>query len=291
MKILVTGSNGQLGSEVRKISGNFPDFEFIFKDIDELDLSNFNAVSTFFANEKPDVLINCAAYTAVDIAEEDRDLAALINTKVPAELGQITFSAGCRIVHVSTDYVFDGTNHIPYTEDDLVSPETVYGKTKLNGEIALLKENPEAIIIRTSWLYSSFGKNFVKTMIRLGQERETLKVVCDQIGTPTYAADLAKIIIQIIENDNKAIIPWKPGIYHFSNEGVCSWYDFANAIHEIAGVDCNVNPIPTAEYPTPTKRPLYSVLDKSKIKKYQNYSIPYWRDSLKVCIEELKNKN
>ena len=194
-------------------------------------------------------------------------------------------------MHVSTDYVFDGSGCQPYTENDLVNPESVYGKTKLNGEISLLKENSEAIIIRTSWLYSSMGNNFVKTMIRLGLERDDLKVVGDQVGTPTYAGDLAKVLVDIISKTTSGEKDWKPGIYHYSNEGVCSWFDFAKAIHEMYGIDCKVHPISTEEYPTPAKRPLYSVLNKSKIKKFLGVEIPYWRDSLSLCIEEIKKKN
>ena len=291
MKILVTGANGQLGSEIRNTCVRHPNLSFLFTDVDELDITDFNAVESFFEREKPDFLINCAAYTAVDVAETDDELAELINTKVPAYLGRITKKNGCKIIHISTDYVFDGSGCLPYTENDLVNPESIYGKTKLNGEISLLKGNSNAIIIRTSWLYSSFGNNFVKTMIRLGLERDELKVVGDQVGTPTYAADLAKVLVDIISKTTSGEKGWKPGIYHYSNEGVCSWYDFAKAIHEMYGIRCNVYPISSEEYPTPAKRPLYSVLSKSKIKKFLGVEIPYWRDSLSLCIEEIKNKN
>ncbi len=290
MKILVTGANGQLGSEIRNTCVRHPNLSFLFTDVDELDITDFNAVESFFEREKPDFLINCAAYTAVDVAETDDELAELINTKVPAYLGRITKKNECRIIHISTDYVFDGSGCLPYTENDLVNPESIYGKTKLNGEISLLKENSSAIIIRTSWLYSSFGNNFVKTMIRLGLERDELKVVSDQVGTPTYAADLAEVLVDVISKTTMGEKDWKPGIYHYSNEGVCSWYDFAKAIHEMYGVECNVYPISTEEYPTPAKRPSYSVLNKSKIKKFLGVDIPYWRDSLSLCIEEIKNK-
>lgn len=289
MKILVTGANGQLGSEIKKMSGEYPNFEFVFTDINELDITDFETVSLFFENKKPDILINCAAYTAVDIAETDKELAGLINTKVPSFLGKISAKLNCKIIHISTDYVFDGTGYMPYLESDMVNPESVYGQTKLNGEIALLKENPEAIIIRTSWLYSVFGNNFVKTMIRLGKEKDELKVVCDQIGSPTNAADLAKIIMEIVDKSSEGSILWKHGIYHYSNEGVCSWYDFAKTIHELCGIECDVYPVSSDEYPTPAKRPYYSVLNKSKIKKYLNMNIPYWRDSLEKCLDELKN--
>ncbi len=289
MKILVTGANGQLGSEIRNRSVRYSGFDFIFTDIDELDITDFAAVDNLCQREKPDFLINCAAYTAVDVAESDDELAELLNTKVPSYLGKIGKQHQCRVIHISTDYVFDGTNCLPYDEVDLVGPDSVYGKTKLNGEIALLKEDASAIIIRTSWLYSAFGNNFVKTMIRLGQERDELKVVYDQIGTPTYAGDLAETILTIISKTAADESCWKAGIYHYTNEGVCSWYDFAKAIHEIYGISCNVHPVSTEEYPLPAKRPAYSVLSKSKIKRIFGIEIPYWRDSLKMCVNNLKN--
>jgi len=288
MKVLVTGANGQLGSEIKSKATNFPGFEFLFTDIDELDLTDFEIVKAFCDQEKPLYIVNCAAYTAVDVAESDIELATLINTKVPAFIGRVAKANDCKVIHISTDYVFDGLSCIPYVETDLVDPDSVYGKTKLNGEIALVKEDPKAIIIRTSWLYSSYGKNFVKTMMTLGQEHADLKVVCDQIGTPTYAGDLADAILSIIEKSSDDSNLWKAGIYHFSNEGVCSRYDFAKAILEIGGITCNVHPIPTEEYPTPAKRPAYSVLNKSKIKRNFGISIPYWRDSLKVCFEKIQ---
>ncbi|PTN06326.1 dTDP-4-dehydrorhamnose reductase [Mangrovibacterium marinum] len=288
MKVLITGANGQLGSEIKARSEQFPGIDFLLTDVDELDLTDFEAVRAFIEEHKPSFIINCAAYTAVDVAETDVELASLINTKVPAFLGKLATAIDAKVVHVSTDYVFDGTACTPYEEADLVDPDSVYGKTKLNGEIALVKENPKAIIIRTSWLYSSYGKNFAKTMIKLGIERDELKVVVDQVGTPTYAGDLADAILMIIDKALADAASWKGGIYHFSNEGVCSWYDFAKAIHEIYGIDCNVRPISTDEYPTPAKRPAYSVLCKKKIKRNYGITIPYWRDSLKDCIAQLK---
>ncbi len=291
MKILVTGAKGQLGSAIREKAVLFPDFEFIFTDINELDITDWKAVDTFFERELPDFLINCAAYTAVDVAETDDELAELLNTRVPAWLGKIGKSRNCRIIHISTDYVFDGTACLPYTEKDLVNPESVYGKTKLNGEIALLKENTEAVIIRTAWLYSPHGNNFVKTMIRLGTERDELKVVYDQIGSPTYAGDLAQAILTVISKTAVQKVSWKPGIYHYSNEGVCSWYDFAKAVHEIYGISCHVRPVTTDEYPTPARRPAFSVLNKSKIRRIFDLEIPYWRDSLKTCIGQIKILN
>ena len=287
MNILVTGANGQLGEEIRILSEKFPNYNFIFTDIQELDLSDSTIVDSFCKDEKLDYLVNCAAYTAVDVAESDEYLAALINTKVPEHLGKISKTLGFKVIHVSTDYVFDGTSSTPYVEDDMVNPESVYGKTKLNGEISLLRENPDAIVIRTAWLYSAYGKNFVKTMIKLGEERDNMKVVYDQIGTPTYAGDLAKTILEIISKTEKKEVEWIPGIFHYSNEGVCSWYDFAKAIHEFCSISCDIWPVSTDEYPTPAKRPAYSVLNKSRIKKTFNFEIPYWRDSLKVCIDVL----
>lgn len=288
MKVLVTGANGQLGSEIKAKASEFPNFKFLYTDVNELDLTDFEAVKLFFDREKPSFVINCAAYTAVDIAETDAELAKLINTKVPASLGKAAKSVNCKVVHISTDYVFDGLSCTPYSETDLVDPDSVYGKTKLNGEIALVKENSASMIIRTSWLYSAYGTNFVKTMVRLGQERDELKVVADQVGTPTHAADLANAIMMIIQQASANPEAWKAGIYHYSNEGVCSWYDFAKAILEFSNIECNICPITTEEYPTPAKRPAYSVLNKSKIKRNFGLRIPYWRDSLKVCIQQLE---
>lgn len=289
MKVLVTGANGQLGSEIKRRSSGLSGLEFLFTDVAELDLTDFDAVKLYCEREKPSFIINCAAYTAVDVAETDGELAELINTKVPACLGKVGKSVGAKLIHISTDYVFDGLACTPYSETDLVDPDSVYGTTKLNGEIALVKEDASAMIIRTSWLYSPFGKNFVKTMMRLGEERDELKVVCDQVGTPTYAGDLAEAILEIVAQAGVMAESWKSGIYHYSNEGVCSWYDFAKAIHELAQIKCNVYPIETGEYPTPAKRPAYSVLNKTKIKRNYGIEIPYWRDSLKLCIAELKN--
>lgn len=288
-KILVTGAEGQLGSEINAIANQFDDFQFILTDINELDLTDKEALTRFVENEQPDYIVNCAAYTAVDIAEKDVELTKLINTKVPTYLGRLANQFNLKVIHISTDYVFDGTAFRPYCEDDLVNPESVYGKSKLNGEIALLKEAASSIVVRTSWLYSSHGKNFLKTMIKLGLERDELKVVSDQVGTPTFAGDLALAILTIISKTESKTCDWKAGIYHYSNEGVCSWYDFAKSIHEIYGIDCNVHPIPTEEYPTPAVRPPYSVLNKSKIKRIFGVQIPYWRDSLKKCITQLKN--
>lgn len=289
VKILVTGAEGQLGSEIQAIADNYGSFQFLFTDINDLDLTDQEALRQLVEKERPDYMINCAAYTAVDVAEKDTELAKLLNTKVPAFLGKLAVQHNIRVIHISTDYVFDGMSYTPYTENDLVNPESVYGKSKLNGEIALLKEAHSAMVIRTSWLYSRHGKNFLKTMIKLGEERDDIKVVYDQVGTPTFAGDLALAILTIISKTENKECEWKHGIYHYSNEGVCSWYDFAKAIHEMYGIECNVHPIPTEEYPTPAARPAYSVLNKSKIKRIFGIQIPYWRDSLKKCITQLKN--
>lgn len=287
MKVLVTGANGQLGSEIKRRSASFPGLQFLFTDVTELDLTDFDAVKAFCEKEKPSFIVNCAAYTAVDVAETDGELAELINTKVPAYLARMGKAISSRVIHISTDYVFDGLSCTPYSETDLVDPDSVYGKTKLNGEIALVKEDASAMIIRTSWLYSPFGKNFVKTMMLLGRERDELKVVADQVGTPTFAGDLADAILEVIRQTAASDDAWKPGIYHYSNEGVCSWFDFAKAIHEMSDITCKVHPISTAEFPTAAKRPSYSVLNKAKIKRIYGLEIPYWRDSLKGCIAEL----
>lgn len=277
--ILVTGSKGQLGNEMQIISKYYTQFNYLYTDIEELDICNQSAVEAFFNHNKIDYVVNCAAYTAVDKAEDEVELCYRINEHSVRILGEISKKHGARMIHISTDYVFDGTGHLPYTEDMPVCPATVYGKSKLAGENALLAVNPGSVIIRTSWLYSSFGNNFVKTMLRLGKERENLNVVFDQIGTPTYAGDLAGAIMKIICADE-----FVPGIYHYSNEGVCSWYDFTKAIHRIAGVVCNVLPIESKAYPAITPRPHYSVLNKQKIKTNYRIEIPYWEDSLVRCI-------
>lgn len=280
--ILVTGSKGQLGNEMQVISKRYPQFNYLFTDIDELDICNQSDVEDFFSKQKINFVVNCAAYTAVDRAEEDVELCYRVNEHSVRILGEISQKHGAKIIHISTDYVFDGTSYLPYTEDMPVCPATVYGKSKLAGEQSLMSVCPESVIIRTSWLYSSFGNNFVKTMLRLGKERESLNVVFDQIGTPTYAGDLADAIMQIVSTG-----VFVPGIYHYSNEGVCSWYDFTKAIHRIAGINCNVLPIESKAYPAKTPRPHYSVLNKQKIKTAYNIEIPYWEDSLVRCISIL----
>jgi len=288
-RILITGANGQLGSELRKSSNLFPEFSFVFTDLNELDITNPAAVEAMLADEKPQWLINCAAYTAVDKAETEEETAWVINAVAPAILAEKSNAIGCRYVQISTDYVFNGKNYLPYVEEDEVCPTSVYGNTKLEGELISLTNNPNTLIIRTSWLYSSFGNNFVKSMIRLGQERDQLNVIFDQIGTPTYAGDLAWTILEIIHKTESGTTKFVPGTYHFSNEGVCSWYDFALAIHQIYGIDCQVNAIESKEYPSPVARPPYSVLNKSKIKGIFGIQIPYWRTSLEKCIIEIKN--
>lgn len=283
--VLVTGSKGQLGNEVQVLASSYPQFEFIFTDVEELDICDRKAVEKYFAERKIDVLLNCAAYTAVDKAEEDVELCYRINEKAVGILGEVAAQYGTKMVHVSTDYVFDGTSYLPYTEDRPVCPATVYGKSKLAGELLLMDVCPAAVIVRTSWLYSSFGNNFVKTMIKLGRERDTLNVIFDQVGTPTYAADLADALLQIVSADK-----FIPGVYHYSNEGVCSWYDFTIAIHQIAGIDCRVLPIESKDYPAKTPRPHYSVLNKKKIKSNYNIQIPHWEDGLRRCMAILTAK-
>ena len=288
--ILVTGAYGQLGNEVRVLSANYPLYNFMFTDVDSLDICDKNELLDFVTGNDIRYIINCAAYTAVDKAEDDAELCEKINAAAVKNLGLAAAEAGAGIIHVSTDYVFDGTSCRPYSEDMPTKPCSVYGKTKLKGEKNLLKACPNAIIIRTAWLYSPFGNNFVKTMIKLGSERESLNVIFDQVGTPTYAEDLADAILkamdQTIDTNHD-----KGGVYHFSNEGVCSWYDFTIKIHEIAGIKtCKVNPIETKDYPTKAARPHYSVLNKSKIKQTFNITIPHWEESLKNCIKELSEQ-
>lgn len=284
MKILVTGGNGQLGNEMRVRSLEYPEYEYIFTDVAELDICDKKWVENYVRELKPDFIVNCAAYTAVTRAENDFDVSLKLNRDAVENLGTAASLIGAKVIHISTDYVFDGTGHIPYTEEMKVNPQSVYGKTKFEGELALASTGAKHIIIRTSWLYSSFGNNFVKTMIKLGKEKEKLSVVFDQIGDPTYAADLAKVIMTIINTDE-----FKEGTYHFSNEGVCSWYDFTKAIHEIYGItSCEVEPLESKDYPDKTPRPFYSVLNKSKIKNAFDIEIPYWRDSLRDCIGLIK---
>ncbi len=283
--VLVTGSKGQLGNEVQLAAKHYPQFNFIFTDVEELDICDQKAVNRFFDTNQIEFLLNCAAYTAVDKAEDDVALCYKINEEAVGILGKAAFDHGTKVIHISTDYVFDGTNFLPYTEDMPVCPATVYGKSKLAGEELLLSVCPDSVIIRTAWLYSSFGNNFVKTMLKLGKERDSLNVIFDQIGTPTYAADLADAMLQIV---NAAC--FVPRVFHYSNEGVCSWYDFTKAIHRIAGIACLVLPIEAKDYPAKTPRPHYSVLNKQKIKSAYKIQIPHWEDSLQHCIAILNNE-
>ena len=282
MNILITGCKGQLGNEMQLLEKAHPAYTFFNTDVDELDITNQEAVETYINTHEIDGIVNCAAFTAVDKAEEAKEPCTALNTVAPAYLASAIESRHGWMIQISTDYVFNGKNYRPYLEDDTPSPDGVYGSTKLAGEFGVTKFCSRVIIIRTAWLYSSFGNNFVKTMLRLGRERDTLGVIYDQIGTPTYARDLAVAIMSIIEQGIR------PGVYHFTNEGVASWYDFTKAIHRIAGItNCQVRPLKTEEYPTPAKRPHYSILDKSKIKDTYHLTIPYWEDSLRECIEKL----
>lgn len=282
MNILITGCNGQLGNEMQLLEKENPQHQYFNTDVAQLDITNPEAIEEFVSNNAIDIIVNCAAFTAVDKAESSQELCHLLNAKAPEYLATAVAKRGGYLVQVSTDYVFDGTNHTPYTEDEATCPNSVYGSTKLEGEKLAMAACANTMIIRTAWLYSTFGNNFVKTMIRLGQEKPELGVIFDQIGTPTYAGDLAAAIMAAI---NHGIVP---GIYHFSNEGVISWYDFTKAIHRIAGItSCHVKPLHTAEYPTPAARPHYSVLDKTKIKQTYGIEIPYWEESLEKCVAKL----
>jgi len=286
--ILVTGANGQLGSELRELSAYFPDYEFTFITRQELDLTDTTAIQAWFANKAFDVIINCAAYTAVDKAETEADLAFAINANAVEILAQIARQQGISMLHISTDYVFAGDSCKPYQETDATCPQGVYGQSKLGGELAMLAINPgRSVIIRTSWVYSRFGNNFVKTMVHLGKQRKELNVIYDQVGTPTSAKDLALVLLMIIQSPQ---LQTQQGteIYHYSNEGVCSWYDFAIAIFKAAPMRCKAIPIETKDYPTPAKRPHYSLLNKAKIKNTFDLTIPYWRDSLPQCLEYIK---
>jgi len=282
-KILVTGANGQVGSELKTLSTLYP-YEMTFIDRSVVDMYNTNALETYLTDNRFDVIINCAAYTAVDRAESESELADTINHKAVEMLAGFTKERGMKLIHISTDYVFNGRHYRPYIENDFTEPQGVYGKTKYDGEKAILSvASANTIIIRTSWVYSSFGNNFVKTMLRLGKERDILGVIFDQVGTPTYARDLAQAILDILPQIKNNT----PEIYHYSNEGVASWYDFAHAIFELSNVECTVNPITTDQYPTPAVRPHYSLLNKSKFKNDFGITIPYWRDSLKECLKTL----
>ena len=283
LNILVTGSNGQLGSEIRELEKDYP-YNFFFTTRLDLDITNKDDIRNFCESNNINVIINCAGYTAVDKAQTDKINADLANRKAVKKLAKISKELNIKLIHISTDYVFDGKNFKPYCEEYQTNPQSVYGQTKLDGENHMIDINPKnSIIIRTSWLYSSFGNNFVKTMLRLGREKDELGVIFDQVGTPTYAKDLAKTILDIIPNITNA----KVEIYNYSNEGVLSWYDFAKEIMKMAKIDCTINPIETFQYPTPAQRPHYSILNKSKIKNEFNITIPFWKDSLDECLKKL----
>ena len=281
-RVLVTGSSGQLGSELKYLSPNFHSIEFVFTDIKELDITSNIALTSYFQDNKFDFCINCAAFTAVDKAEEDKDKADLLNSTAVKYLAEITKKNNVKFIHISTDFVFSGKKNRPYLEDDETNPISYYGTSKLMGEDLALSFNKNSLIIRTSWLYSSFGNNFVKTMLKISESRNKLGVISDQIGSPTYARDLAKVIIEVIDSDK-----YQSGVYHYSNEGVASWYDFAQAIFIEKGIEIKLIPISTEQYPTHAKRPCYSVMSKSKFKSAFNMEIPYWRESLKMCLSRI----
>lgn len=286
MKILVTGANGQLGSELQDLHTAFPGYAFLFTDVDTLDITNEESVEGILKSFKPDVLVNCAAYTAVDKAESDKHLAGLINVTACELLAQACEKHNCLLIHISTDYVFDGKSYRPYTENDHPKPVGYYAKTKLDGENVIQFNASRSLIIRTSWLYSSFGKNFVKTIRHYARERGELRVVFDQVGSPTYAYDLAKAILVLIP---QALKTEGHEVFHYANEGAVSWYDFAKAIVELDQIPCRIDPIETRDYPTPAPRPHYSVLNKHKIKTTFGLEIPYWRDSLISCLKKMNS--
>jgi len=286
--ILITGSRGQLGSSLKQLASNYPHYDMVFVSRTELDLSNIDSIRQFFRKHQFDLIINCAAYTAVDKAESEPELADKINHLATKCLAEIANKQNAKLIHISTDYVFNGQSTEPYSETDDVEPQSVYGLTKLLGEQALLQEmTNNAVIIRTSWVYSEFGSNFVKTMLRLGKERDSLNVVCDQIGSPTYAHDLAQAIMSIVEHPDFNERDFSSELFHYSNDGVCSWYDFAMAIFNFTSISCAISPIETKDYPTDAKRPQFSVLNKAKIKQGYGVDIPYWQDSLQLCLEQI----
>jgi dTDP-4-dehydrorhamnose reductase len=284
MKILVTGSEGQLGNALKKFSGDYKDHVFTFIDIHDLDLTDSSGMAAYLTEHKPHILINCAAYTAVDKAESEPEKAMAVNAIVPGEMAKICAKYRIRLIHISTDYVFDGKSYIPYKETDPVHPVSVYSKSKLEGETRILQENVKGVIIRTSWLYSEYGQNFVKTILKKGKELGKLKVVYDQIGGPTYAGDLARVILSILA---EVASTGSMEIYHYADEGVISWFDFAHAIIEISEINCILEPIESKDFPSPAARPAYSVFNKARIKERFGITIPYWRTSLKECIDNM----
>ena len=286
MRVLITGSNGQLGSEIKELSTKYNKLECIFKDLPELDICDAESLNSFIIGQDIDAVINCAAYTAVDKAEENFEIANRVNVTGVSNIVEVLEKINGKLIHISTDYVFDGNSSEPYKELDKVNPIGVYGETKRTGELFVIGSNIDSIVIRTSWLYSSFGNNFLKTMLGLGSEKDSLNVICDQIGSPTYAKDLAKTCLDILSRSEQ--LSEKGKVYHYSNEGAASWYDFAISIMEFSLINCKVNPIQTEDYPALVKRPKYSVLNKTKIKEDFKIEIPYWKDSLKKCIVKLE---
>tara|TARA_X000000950_G_scaffold289372_1_gene412503 strand:+ start:2729 stop:3598 length:870 start_codon:yes stop_codon:yes gene_type:complete len=287
MKVLVTGSNGQLGSEIKELVSYYSQLEFIFKDLPDLDICYADLLNTFIIENKINAVINCAAYTSVDEAEENFEIAEEVNSIGVQNLINALEKVNGKLIHISTDYVFDGSNSEPYKESDHLNPLCVYGKTKRDGELFVINSSIDSIVIRTSWLYSSFGNNFVKSMIRLGNEKKSLSVISDQIGTPTYGRDLAKVCMDIISTSENEWISNKGKVYHYSNEGVASWYDLAKTVMQLLRSNCKVKAIQSKDYPTKAKRPQYSVLNKTKIKNDFNIEIPFWKDSLKECINKI----
>lgn len=288
MVVLITGANGQLGQSIQFIANKYPNIQFVYTDFQEMDITNIENCQAVFAKHQPHFCINTAAYTAVDKAESEWDKAHLINAVGPENLAKVCKEFDTILIHISTDFIFDGTSKVPYLETDIPNPKSIYGQTKLDGELAIQKNWEKHFIVRTSWVYSQFGANFMKTMLRLASERDTLSVVNDQIGTPTYAVDLAEVLIKIINTENPTPNTQRPfGVYNFSNEGVCSWYDFAAAIFHQKGIQIDLKPIPTDSYPTPAKRPAYSVLDKTKIKKVFGVEIKNWKESLTISLNHL----
>lgn len=282
-KILVTGANGQLGKEIGSLAGSYPYFDFVFLSREDMPIQNFELVRNTFSIHQPAFCVNCAAYTMVDKAETEKDLAYQVNAESVGVLAAVSKEYDAGFIHISTDYVFDGNGTVPYRPEDITNPQSVYGASKLQGELLAKEFNDQSIIIRTSWVYSQFGRNFVKTMLRLMSERDEIGVVSDQVGSPTYAADLAEAIVEIIASGK-----WHPGTYHYSNAGVISWYDFAVAIRDRAGLACKINPIPTSAYPTPAKRPAYSVMDTSAIKEAYGIVAKPWQERLFACMDRLK---
>jgi dTDP-4-dehydrorhamnose reductase len=288
MNILVTGANGQLGSEIKDTAESYKNFRFFFMDLPALDICNSSQLNVFIKENNIDTVINCAAYTSVDAAEQNAVIAEQVNGAGVLNLVDALAKVNGKLIHISTDYVFDGNGFLPYQESDKTNPMGVYGKTKRNGELAVINSDIDAIVIRTSWLYSVYGTNFVKTMRRLGKEKKELDVIYDQIGTPTNASDLATVCLEVLSYSKQ--LNTKGNIYHYSNEGVASWYDFATAIMELGKIECKVRPFETKDYPTAAKRPYFSVLNKTKIKNDFEIEIPYWRTSLARCILKLKQE-